>query len=906
MRVSPIIFVIGIVFLNIRFCQGQKESNWWYFYRNAGVQFEQGFPLPDTNANDSVWQNGAATAPDFASIADSNGGLLFYASYTGVFNRQHRTMKNGILNDSAYVGNVSQAEQSALIIPRPRHPNHYFFFYGRTANNFGVPYPDGIVGGFFYNQIDMSLDGGLGDVVDTVKNVYLIDSTDEKVTATPHANGVDYWLMVRRTGQGQFCAFLVTEDGVAKTPVVSEIGNIGSVSGEFEGALRFNHAGDKLAHHFGHPFNGSTIEYYDFDNATGVVSNLRVIQTAFIGGLGLEFSPDDSKLYFGGPFQYDVTEPTGAAIQASEQYLGTFNTAMSGLQLGLDGKLYGNAFAGINNTFYLSVIHNPNEAGIAAGYQDSAVYLEGKIGGVNLPQFLSSYFVLNFYADTVCVGEAVDFTMNFSFIDSAFWDFGDPASGAANTSTALAPSHTYNDTGVYTVMLIAQNGIKTDTVIKNVYVKAPPEIDIGPDVGICLTTQDTVRLASGLGSKRDRQGVYAWSVNDSMQSTDSTLFVDSVMLSFSEPGSENGRSVTLSFTNECGSDEDIVLIYPAYPLSISVPPTYESCTDTILMEAVIDSVTAPTALYWYNEIDTTPPIVIAPPTTAVPVRALLSQQTNTDNEREFPVVYATENACGVVIDSTVLRFIPVPDGLLPEDSIHCATDSFFLFHNQTPLVTYQWNDGTADSALLVSESGTYTLRSSSECGVLEDEYIVDFISLPNNFLTSDTAVCFDDGFPVTIKPNVSLSLRPEGGMVEDYIWSTSATTSEITVTEPGTYALTITAGQCTKTDSTALVVRDDCADRCTPLPPNIISPNADGINDQFIVSIECAYERYELLVFNRWGQKVHHYFATDNSVRWDATTAGAPVTEGTYYYIIHLQKPGEDAVEYYGSLTVVR
>jgi trimeric autotransporter adhesin len=46
------------------------------------------------------------------------------------------------------------------------------------------------------------------------------------------------------------------------------------------------------------------------------------------------------------------------------------------------------------------------------------------------------------------------------------WDFGDPGSGGANTSTAQNPSHTYNAGGTYTVKLTASNATGSDSVTK--------------------------------------------------------------------------------------------------------------------------------------------------------------------------------------------------------------------------------------------------------------------------------------------------------------------------------------------------------------------------------------------------------------------------------------------------------
>ena len=508
----------------------QKETNWWYFIRSAGLDFSNISPIADTNLNDSASAVFSAATGDICSISDEYGVLQFYGSYASVINRNHRVMPNGIIGLPQSTG----AEQGCIIVPRPNRPGEYYLFYARSAL---VAYTDGIRSGVFYSLIDMELDDGFGDVVDSAKNLLMADSTEEKITSTPHANGIDYWVMVRQTDSNFYHAYLVTEHGVSTNPVTTSIGASYSNYGNQNGNLRFNHSGDMFAH-----LNASGLEIFDFDNNTGVISNLRVI-TPFYVALGLEFSPDDSKLYSGGPTQFDVSIPTQSAIQASELYMGGAFPIMAGLQLGLDGKIYGNTWTGTSvTTFYMDVIHDPNALGSLCGYEDSALYLDGRLGGPNVPQFLSSYYNTNFYADTICIGEAASFYMNFTFIDSVFWNFGDPGSGSLNTDTALAPKHLYSDTGSYTVTLIAQNGIKTDTVIKTIYVKGVPTIDLGPDQELCSVDQDSITLGNyGLS------GVYEWSDG----SDDSTLLVVAENI----PGS---ASFWLQYTNECGSDRDTI------------------------------------------------------------------------------------------------------------------------------------------------------------------------------------------------------------------------------------------------------------------------------------------------------------------------------------------------------------
>jgi gliding motility-associated-like protein len=234
---------------------------------------------------------------------------------------------------------------------------------------------------------------------------------------------------------------------------------------------------------------------------------------------------------------------------------------MNGLQCALDGKIYGISWFGVP-TGYMSVINNPNEAGLACGFQDSAVYLDGRIGYEALPLFMSLLFKTNFSADSVCVGNAASFKINFHFIDSVQWNFGDPASGAANTSTLVNPTHVYSAAGNFTVTLIAQNGVKSDTVIKTITVKEAPQIDLGPDRDLCLTNPDSVKL--GLGGQR---GVYSWSTG----SVDSVEFVTTSSWPLS--GTSASLSVRVRVTLKSCRILDSVLVFER-------GDCYDGCTPT--------------------------------------------------------------------------------------------------------------------------------------------------------------------------------------------------------------------------------------------------------------------------------------------------------------------------------------
>ena len=89
---------------------------------------------------------------------------------------------------------------------------------------------------------------------------------------------------------------------------------------------------------------------------------------------------------------------------------------------------------------------------------------------------ISAYPVASFLSGNICVGKPLTFNNTTTGSGLTYsWNFGDTLSGKSNTSTLVNPSHTYDTSGIFTVILSATNSAGcTDTVSRTVNSAAPP------------------------------------------------------------------------------------------------------------------------------------------------------------------------------------------------------------------------------------------------------------------------------------------------------------------------------------------------------------------------------------------------------------------------------------------------
>lgn len=338
--------------------QAQGEANIWYFGNNAGLDFNSGSPVVIYDSNMQQFEGSA-------SISDVAGNLLFYTDADTVWNKNHVHMPNGIGLDGHHSSN-----QATLIVQQPSSTDIYYVFTMNTGAST-----------VSYSIVDMSLDGGLGDV--TTKNTLLISSgATEKLTAALHTNCEDIWVLTHQR-PNNYHAYLISSTGISATPVITSIGiNAGSNWGQMKASPDGSRIGvctkgtSSLI-----PFS---FELLDFDNITGVLSNLLTISD--INPHAFDFSPNGTVLYIttnlAALYQFDISSGNIPSIQASKTYLGSSIQ----LQRGPDQKIYSS-----NGGIQMGIIHEPNNLGVACNYQMNALDLSPGSTDWGLPNIPSYY-----------------------------------------------------------------------------------------------------------------------------------------------------------------------------------------------------------------------------------------------------------------------------------------------------------------------------------------------------------------------------------------------------------------------------------------------------------------------------------------------------------------------------------
>jgi gliding motility-associated-like protein len=441
--------LLSVIFTFLSPLVFSQQGNIWYFGYNAGLTFNSN-PVSVLNDGQLSTDEGCAVMSDF------NGRLLFYTDGSKVWNRQHQIMSNG----TGLYGH-SSAANSAIIVPRPGSSMIFYIFTADATELKNVK-------GYNYSEVDMSLNGGLGDVTSN-KNIPLYAPCSERLTGVRAANGIDIWVITKTLDTNEWLVYKVDCNGVNPTPVRSAAG----VVLHTVGCLKGSPDGKRIA---ATTAAGPYWEILDFDNSSGTISNAKV--QGLYWTYGVEFSPDSKLVYVtkeidGKIYQYDLSTFDSAAIANSAIEVATTNSGFyGGLQLGPDKKIYcTNCYS-----FNLSVINAPDNKGLSCNFVGRQVQLS-QMARRTLPVFFSDLITGNnanftFSNSVTCGNVAFSAVSTIQGPLTYNWDFGDGITATGQNVTHQYPPGTTN---LYTVKLtIVSSAICGGTAIATKQINPNP------------------------------------------------------------------------------------------------------------------------------------------------------------------------------------------------------------------------------------------------------------------------------------------------------------------------------------------------------------------------------------------------------------------------------------------------
>ncbi len=358
---------------------------------------------------------------------DEQGNLQFYSSGCNVFNKNHEIMDGGA--DIFLPGGFNAEWRcdtktdpypallnlwgSTVVLPIPESDSRYLLFQTRMM----VPPTSGrsILDTYYYTEIDMAENNGLGKVVKKHQVVIANDSLHDMVSAVRHGNGRDWWIVMPRGTERQFWMIPVTPDGIG-TPVLRTLPNQEKFTllqiinpdvippeygpldeymvEQWGGEANFSPDGSKYCRIV--PGNG--VEIFDFDRCTANMTLRRTIPMppdslyikakTHIQACGLVVSPNNRYLYFNNNlsmFQFDLSEDSlehggYEFIQYFDFHYDPFGSHFFHMRNAPDGKIYGNSS---NSVRVMHTIHQPNLKGKDCQFEQHAL---------NFPRYNHSLF----------------------------------------------------------------------------------------------------------------------------------------------------------------------------------------------------------------------------------------------------------------------------------------------------------------------------------------------------------------------------------------------------------------------------------------------------------------------------------------------------------------------------------
>ncbi len=348
-------------------------------------------------------------------------------------------------------------------------------------------------------------------------------------------------------------------------------------------------------------------------------------------------------------------------------------------------------------------------------------------------------------------------------------------------------------------------------------------------------------------------------------------------------------SVLITDAHACTRSHTFLLTQPASPLSIASSFVNVLChSNSTGSAAIVVSGGTPAYSYFWSSGQTSSSISNLP-------------------AGSYSVMVTDNNGCRD--SSTVLITQPTQlSASISHDTSICfgasITESSFASGGTGPY-TYLWSPGGAITSSItvspiVNSSYTVQVTDAHGCAALPLTTAVTIVHMPAPSISVSPAdIVF---FPET------LCFTGDTANAVSWLWdfgdNTTGSGKSIChdYTKMGQYCVTLL--------ETNNIGCSDSVPKCVTevgaIIPNVFSPNGDGINDMFFISMTMdGITNYTCEIYDRWGIKMTELSLAKPT--WDGNTrSGAHASDGTYYYIFSVSWGNNLNIHKQGFLSLVR
>ncbi|MEZ4963487.1 MAG: HYR domain-containing protein [Saprospiraceae bacterium] len=491
---------------------------------------------------------------------------------------------------------------------------------------------------------------------------------------------------------------------------------------------------------------------------------------------------------------------------------------------------------------------------------------------------------------TTCVDGTTSITLTDAMGVAASYEwFGPCISGTANGPSVVLPNVTASCSGVYTVIGRSPNGCTDQKQITLDITNQPPVATLAASqLSICTGGTVTLAATPNYGNNAN----FIWTGQNLPLNAN---LLQSFPVTLNSPGTYpyTFEAVVNGCTTAVATVEILVENSPPVNITVTGDLNCVDGTGTVILDSNAPGATSWT---WTNAAGD----VLSNSQTLV-----LNNVTAAASGSYF---VAATSAIGCT--SNGLQILTITDALPPIEALlqqEPCEDGVLAFSATTIAgATYEWRNPAGNvfasvqsptiSNAGISLSGTYAVTASKNGCTSSDDTLVTVIAAP---------IAVDETVVGIVNTPQSFNV-----VVNDTLASDNYTIKIIDQPDHGTVFIDSSQGKGVLTYVPDSLYREtdrllyeicytDCPELCDigivtlliryPVDQcvitTVITPNNDGINDEFNVScLELGdYPLNELYIFNQWGDKVFEAAPYKND--WKGTWDGKDLPDGTYYFI---------------------